>query len=372
MKDFTSAHDLEDFLASSISGYISTNPRGKITSANNKIKEWLNKSNEALIGEHITSILTVGSRIFYETHLSPMLTLKGSFEEVAVELMQDGGGKMQALMNGYAKQDENGLPYVIWLTFYRAKERIVYEDNLRNAILSTENTLKTEREMAILREQFIAVLGHDLRNPLGAIKTGAALLGRSVLSDRDKSIVGTIAKSTQRMEELIANVMDFARVRMGSGIALSKEKVSLDPIMEHIVNELTISFPDRGVITDFNVNEPVNCDPNRMAQMLSNLLANAITHGAANQPILISSKINKEILEVRFSNGGSPISNETLSTLFEPFTREAKTPSQQGLGLGLYIASQIAKAHGGELTATSDLEQTSFTFRMPVMFPSNG
>lgn len=367
MSDFTSAHHLEDFLEHSLSGYISTNPRGEITSTNSRIKEWLGKSSEELIGRRITSLLAVGSRIFYETHLAPMLNIKGFFEEVAVELLLKDGNKLQVLMNGYARKDSNGLPEVMWLNVYKAKERKVYEDNLRHTILNTENMLRTEKEVAILREQFIAVLGHDLRNPLGAIKTGTSLLSRSAVSERDKSIIGTIAKSTFRMEELIANVMDFARVRMGSGIILQKEEVMLEPIIEHVVEELIISFPDRKVLTHFNVKQPVKCDPNRMSQMLSNLLANAITHGAADQPITISSKIDKCNLEIILTNGGRPISNETLKTLFEPFTREAKTPSQQGLGLGLYIAHQIAKAHKGELTATSDQERTSFTFRMTLI-----
>ena len=83
---------------------------------------------------------------------------------------------MQVLMNGYARNDENGKPQVIELNIYRATERKVYEDNLRHTIIDTENSLKSEREIAILREQFIAVLGHDLRNPLGAIKSGSRTL----------------------------------------------------------------------------------------------------------------------------------------------------------------------------------------------------
>lgn len=365
MTNFASEDNLEDFYEQSLSGYISTNPRGEIIRVNAKIIEWL--GTEQLTGKRITSILSIGSRIFYETHLAPLLGIKGFFEEIAAELLLPDGTKMQVLINGYAKKDNSGKPEVMRFNIYRATERKIYENNLRGAITDAENTIKTEREMAILREQFIAVLGHDLRNPLAAIKTGSALLNRSLLSERDKSIVGTISKSAMRMEELIMHVMDFARIRLGGGISLNLNKVMLEPVLTHIVNELTISFPERNVISSFNADIPVSCDSNRVSQMLSNLLANALTHGAADEPIKIITETKADALEIRVINGGKAIPVDVLKTLFEPFTREGNTPSQQGLGLGLYIASQIAIAHGGELTASSDANETCFKFRLPLL-----
>lgn len=358
--------NLDDFYEHSLSGYISTNPRGEIIRVNPKITEWLALENEQLLGKKITGILSVGSRIFYETHLSPLLKIKGFFEEVAAELLLPDGAKMQVLINGYAQKDDTGNPLLMRFNVYRATERKVYENNLRNAVANAENRLKSEQELAILREQFIAVLGHDLRNPLSAIKTGSALLNRSPLSERYQYIVGTIAKSTLRMEELITNVMDFARVRLGGGILLDLNAVMLEPFITHIVNELTISFPERKVITHFDAEQPVYCDVNRLSQLISNLLANALTHGAADDPIKIMVQIKVDVLEIEVINGGHAIPADVLTTLFEPFTREGNSPSQHGLGLGLYIASQIALAHGGILTASSDARETCFKFRLPL------
>lgn len=366
MSNLPQENQLEEFLENSLSGYISTTPKGEIIKANAKIATWLGLEEEQLIGKRITSILAVGSRIFYETHLAPMLRLKGFFEEVAAELLLSDGSKMQVLINGYAKKNENGQAQEMRLNIYRATERKVYEDNLRHAISDAQNTIQTERELAILREQFIAVLGHDLRNPLGAIKTGSALLGRSVLSDRDKSIVSTIAKSSLRMEELITNVMDFARVRLGGGILLELNEVMIESVITHVIDELMISYPERNVITYFNAKKSVRCDINRLSQMLSNLLANALTHGSVDTPVKIITETQDDILKITVINGGRAIPTDVLETLFEPFTREANTPSKQGLGLGLYIASQIAKAHGGHLTASSDTKETSFIFQMPL------
>lgn len=172
---------------------------------------------------------------------------------------------------------------------------------------------------------FIAVLGHDLRNPLSAIKTGSALLNRSPLSERDQYIVGTIAKSTLRKEELITNVMDFARVRLGGGILLDLNAIMLEPIITHIVNELIISFPERKVITHFDAEQPVYCDVNRLSQLISNLLANALTHGAADEPIKIIVQTKVDVLEIEVINGGHAIPADVLTTLF---TREGNSPSQ--------------------------------------------
>ncbi|UKT62982.1 sensor histidine kinase [Pedobacter mucosus] len=359
-------HDHDDFLKYSLSGYISTDASGKIRSANPKMLEWIGCGIEQIIGKPVSSILSIGSRMFYETHLSPLLKLNGAFEEVSVELLVGNGNRLQVLMNAYLRNDEHGKANFIRLNFYRATERKVYEDNLRHSIVDKESTLQQERELAILREQFVAVLGHDLRNPLGAIKSGAALLKRSAQSDRDKAILATIDRSTFRMEELIANVMDFARVRLGDGISLGMKPVMIEPVLQHIVDELTITFPSREVRTEFIIKDFIFCDPDRISQMVSNLLANAITHGATTDPINVVAWLENDQFKFEVRNGGSQITESVLSTLFEPFTREATTPSQQGLGLGLYIASQIAIAHKGTLTASSDSNETVFNFCMPA------
>ncbi|WP_442591254.1 ATP-binding protein [Pedobacter sp. AW31-3R] len=359
--------DFEDFLEHSLSGYISTNPRGEIISVNARVIEWLGYTKEELTGKRITGLLAMGSRMFYETHLSPLLQLKGFFEEVSAELLLKDGTKLQVLLNGYVRNDAQMKPQFIRLNVYRATERKIYEENLRHAITDAEETIRAEREQTILREQFIAVLGHDLRNPLGAIKSGTSLLMRSAVSDREQSILGMMKKSSLRMEELIANVMDFARVRLGGGISLNLQEVLIEPVIQQVIDELKIIFPERVVTLAINVKNPINCDADRLSQLLSNLVANAFTHGLVHEPVKIMAKIDLDNFELVVSNGGKPIAEDALKTLFEPFTREASTPSEQGLGLGLYIASQIASAHQGSLTATSDVRETSFIFRMPLL-----
>jgi signal transduction histidine kinase len=121
---------------------------------------------------------------------------------------------------------------------------------------------------------------------------------------------------------------------------------------------------------DIALPEPVDCDGHRIAQMVSNLLANALTHGDAADPVKLMAGITDGVLHIAIANTGAPIPEAMMARIFEPFERGKHRPSQQGLGLGLYIACQIAAAHGGTLDVVSTKQETRFTFRMPLAAPA--
>lgn len=232
---------------------------------------------------------------------------------------------------------------------------------------TSQADLLDERKTAELREQFIGVLGHDLRNPLASIDAGMRFLLKNAGASRTPEIVAGVQKSVMRMAGLVDNVLDFARGRLGDGLTIQRDaKQPLEPTLVHVVSELQAVWPDVVVETSFDIDEPVDCDRAKIAQLLSNLVGNAITYGDQGQPIQVSAKTTagKFVLEV--TNFGAPISGKAMEHLFKPYTR-GDSPSQQGLGLGLYIASQIAKAHGGMLNATSGSDVTRFVFEMPLL-----
>jgi sigma-B regulation protein RsbU (phosphoserine phosphatase) len=359
--------DFEDFFENSLCGFLLTNARGEILRGNSRIADWLGHSTEDLKGVRFSELFTIGGQIYCETHLSPLLRMQGFFDEVALELACQGGERLPVLVNAYERRDQNGKPQFIRLTVYKATDRRLYEENLRYARTVAEARLADEQATSVLREQFIAVLGHDLRNPLGVITTGTAmLLARSTLSTRDAQLLSLMKDSSERMAELIDNIMDFARGRLGGGMILNRQLVYLEPVLCHIVAELRTAWPERIIETEFRLVEPVDSDAPRLSQMLSNLLANALTHGAPDGPVHVNAFLEGNVFELSVSNGGKPISPEALERLFQPFTREDVRSSQNGLGLGLYIASEIARAHNGELTVVSTEEVTRFTFRMPM------
>jgi signal transduction histidine kinase len=227
--------------------------------------------------------------------------------------------------------------------------------------------LLDERRTAELREQFIAVLGHDLRNPLASIDAGTRLLARDPSPERAAKVLGLMQSSVARMAGLIDNVLDLARGRLGGGLTLQRAAVQLGPVLNLVIEELRASHPTQQVEAVMDLDTEVDCDRGRIAQLLSNLLGNALTHGAAEQPVMVHAATRNDVFELSVSNAGEEIPPAAIERLFQPFARGAVRPDQAGLGLGLYIASEIARAHGGSLSVASSPMQTRFTFIMPLI-----
>jgi sigma-B regulation protein RsbU (phosphoserine phosphatase) len=363
----TDTHDLqenfEDFFETSLCGFIISDTKGTILRANQKAATWVNCTTDQLKGKRFSDLLSIGGKIYYETHLSPLLRIQGFFDEVVLELSSTNGDKLRVLVNAFERRDIDGQPCFIRYTILKATDRLQYELNLQEAKKITEKELIKQKEMVILREQLISVLGHDLRNPLSAVMMASDLLNSSP-GDGNAMILSTLKRSTTRMSELINNIMDFARTRLGEGIILNRQDIKLEPVLEQVVAEMRLIYPKRNITTLFEITEPVNCDSDRIAQLLSNLLANALTHGDPNSPVYVHTSHRNGILELSVSNKGVPIPEDLHGHLFAPFTREANRRSKNGLGLGLYISSEIARAHNATLSFTSSEKETLFTFYM--------
>ena len=234
-------------------------------------------------------------------------------------------------------------------------------------LAKSEADLVDARQSVELRDQFVAVLGHDLRNPLASIGASAHVLLYAPLDDNAKSVVHRIQRSVTRMSNLIDNVLDFARARLGAGIPLNiGNSATLRSMLEQVVAEIRMANPGRAIEARFEFDDRIACDAGRIGQMVSNLVANAVTYGGADGPIQVDASVIGEVFEISVTNTGEPISAETLKDLFKPFARVPNHPAQAGLGLGLYIASEIARAHRGTLSVVSSDGVTSFKFRMPA------
>jgi signal transduction histidine kinase len=246
-------------------------------------------------------------------------------------------------------------------------ELIACHLDAHDRLQASEVDLSNARQAAELREQFIAVLGHDLRNPLASLQSGAEMLVRTPLSDKALTIVGRMQKSIDRMSGLIDDVLDFARGRLGGGLVLDRmAAIALLPTLEQVVAECASAWPHRQVQTDFTALGPVTCDPDRIGQLLSNLLGNALTHGRPDGIVRVAARSDETGFELFVSNDGEPIPEDIRNSLFKPYVRAGKRTRREGLGLGLYIASEIARAQGGTLGVESGPVETRFTFRMPL------
>lgn len=229
-----------------------------------------------------------------------------------------------------------------------------------------------ERDRDRFRELFIGMLGHDLRNSLSAISTGTqALLLTETLTERSSLAVGRIRTSAARMSRMVNQLLDFARSRdIGSGIPLAPTRADLNAVCHDVVEELRQSYPARVVVEQYDGDAQGAWDVDRMAQIFSNLIGNALAYGDPDQPIHVRIGREQDEVTAAVESVGPPIPSDVLPTLFDPFrrAREGRTGKTRGLGLGLYITRQIILAHGGDLEASSSAEEgTSFRVRLPLV-----
>ncbi len=227
-------------------------------------------------------------------------------------------------------------------------------------------TDRTRREQELertarFREHFVGIVTHDLRNPLTAIVTSAQLLMRyGELPERQARVVGRIASSADRMARMIDDLLDFARSRLGGGFPIERKRVDLRQLCEQTVEELEFAWT-RSIPVKAEGELWGNWDPDRIAQVISNLVGNALQHSQGEVRVTLRAAADTVVLETW--NGGPPIPAEVIPHLFEPGRRAA---TSSGLGLGLYIVQQIVLAHGGRIEVRSaEHEGTTFAVTLP-------
>jgi len=233
---------------------------------------------------------------------------------------------------------------------------------------SDQSALRDERAAVELRDQFLAILGHDLRNPLQAVAATAALLERRLTDSVLIGMAARIRSNVRRMSALIDDVLDFARGRLGGGIGIQiKECEDAEKPLVSVVEELQDGTPERQIVLDISVTGPVSCDIGRVQQLLSNLVGNALTHGSMDTPIRVTIYDTQDDLVLEVWNAGDPIPPESIGKIFQPFWRQSTAANRKGLGLGLHICSQIVRGHGGRLAvASTPVEGTRFTAHLPL------
>ncbi|HEY0334086.1 MAG TPA: GAF domain-containing sensor histidine kinase [Stenotrophomonas sp.] len=298
----------------------------------------------------------------YSLHHTPRIYGLESYVSVPI-VRPDGSffGTLCAIDSVPAKFEEEHILRSMELFAEMIGNYLDSEERLQHSV----SELASERDVGELRDQFIAVLGHDLRSPLQAVRLGTELLETEVSSQRGARLLGHIRKSLGRIDGLVDDVLDFARGRLGGGIpvALHADEELADELLQ-IVQEVKAASGRSDITADVLIEGWVICDRKRMAQLLANLLGNAATHGAADAPIALVVRGNPESFTMSVRNGGV-IAADRLDKLFNPFSRSADEEPRPGLGLGLYIAAEIAKAHRGSLTVASNpTDGTTFTYTM--------
>jgi sigma-B regulation protein RsbU (phosphoserine phosphatase) len=385
--------DLEDLYENAPCGYLSLAADGVIVKANRTLAGWLGTESFELLGKRFYDLLNVPGKIFYETHFAPLLRMQGFFNEVALDLVGPDGRRLPVLANAAERRTSDGGVQFTRITLFQAADRRRYERELVDAKntadrarkeleelnksleeriaagvaerLQLEHGLLAEKEVARLREQFVAILGHDLRNPLASIAGGLNILLREPQSDKARRVLAMMSQSTERMTGLIQDMLDLARCRAGQGIAINPKPTDLRAVLEQVVQELQTAHPTRDIQSALQIESQVSCDGGRIAQLVSNLLGNALTHGAPDRPVKVIASIDLDEIIITVANEGEPIPNHIKDHLFEPFFRATRSSEKQGLGLGLFISYEIARSHGGKIEVHSNERETRFALRIP-------
>jgi signal transduction histidine kinase len=242
-----------------------------------------------------------------------------------------------------------------------AEEQLAVQDRL----------IEKERKLAEVQQEFVAILGHDLRNPVAALGAGLRQLTKEALTGKAQSILPHMRSSLRRVNELIDNMMMHAKSRLGDGIEIEpKSNAPLAERIGQVVEEVRLASPGTEISLNFSIGNPVFCDASRLAQAVSNLISNAINHGTPGKEIRVEGNRVNDELTISVTNYGKPIPEEVKREMFLPYQRGGKTKSE-GLGLGLFIAHSITAAHQGKMEVVSENGTTSFSIRIPVADVSN-
>ena len=286
------------------------------------------------------------------------------------ELRHDVGFDLVQLVAEYRALRASVLR--LWVRQGLASDPRDFDDMLRfNEAIDqaiAESVSSYSSELAKARDTFTAILGHDLRSPLSAILMSAHNAASHDIPEPAVRAVATIQRSAKAMQIMIRDLLDFAGARLGREMPMRPEESSLIETCHAALAEVMAAHPSRAFEFDYDGDLRGRFDPARIGQALSNLLNNAINHGDSEHPVTIRVRAESQELVVEVTNMGKTISPETLQAIMDPIARRHVPGSQgsSGLGLGLYIAQQVAKAHGGSVAADSQHEETQFSLRIPT------
>jgi sigma-B regulation protein RsbU (phosphoserine phosphatase) len=351
---------------------------GRVLDANATLCRWLRYDKRDVAGKlRLHDLLSVGGRIFFQTHLQPLLRIQGSVAEVKLELRASDSRNIPVMVN-IAERPWNGQT-LLHASIFIAEDRHKYERELllqrrRAEELAAQHALDQQQlataqaqaeDRASFAEQLVGVVSHDIRNPLSVIQMSAVLLDRGVSPEQQKAAIARVTRAVQRVQHLIGDLLDFTQARLGGGVRVRKAPVDLHQAVADSVNELAVAFPQCELRYERAGEGACSADADRIVQAVGNLVANAASHGARDRPITVRTESDDAGFRIHVHNHGQPIPPHVLPRLFQPMVRGADVQSK-GVGLGLYIVSEIVRAHGGRTEATSTADAgTTFTLHLP-------
>jgi PAS domain S-box-containing protein len=363
---------VEDLYDQAPCGYVSTLPDGTIVKVNQTLLEWSGYTRDALLTSRtFQSLLTIGSRIYYETHLAPLLQMQGAVSEIALDFLCADRRILPVLVNARQKRDAGGAPLFNRITLFDSTDRKRYERELLLARRRAEQIAKDKGEL-------LAMLSHDIRNPLNAVMGVVQLLGRSELNERQQRHVQLLKSSSENILQLLDRVLELSRAE-ASSLALEEAAFAVRPVVEGVVSTFRTAADDRQLTLrceiEDGVPDTVVADRIALGQILTNLVGNAIKFTESGSvTITVEAKDNSaDAVTLRFAvaDTGIGIPADRLERIFDEFTQASYETAARfgGSGLGLAISRKLLALYGSRVHVVSTVGEGStfsFSVRLPV------
>lgn len=347
-------------------GLLRIDPFGRILRANATACDWLGYSRDEMLRRKLQDLLTMGGRIFHQTHLAPLLQMQGSLSEVKLEFVRQDGQSLPVVLSA-RRHDESGGHSFTEIALFIARDRDKYERELLQARRRLEDAVTQEKDRALLAEQMVGIVSHDLRNPLQTIQMGALVLERTEPTPQQLNVVQRILRAGDRARRLISELLDFTQARLGKGMAVHRAPLALHAVVADMVDELAQAFPGRGLVHHAQGEGECVADADRVGQLVGNLVGNAMAYGDPAAAVTVRTEIGPGEARISVHNTGTPIPPHLQASLFEPMVRgEQDGGASRSVGLGLFIVREIARAHGGKVEVASSVERgTTFVVTLP-------
>jgi sigma-B regulation protein RsbU (phosphoserine phosphatase) len=292
--------------------------------------------------------------------------------EVKLDIVHRDGSTLPLVLNAVVLHRGGAVIHEVAAFVARDRDRyerelILSRTKLEEAAAEAARLEAVANDRALLAEEMIGIVSHDLRNPLSSIALGNALLASTPLNDAQQRTLARIGRATERANRLIADLLDFTQARIGKGLSIALERIDVHEAVGHAVEELAHVYPGRALRHVRRGDGESMADANRLAQLIGNLVSNAMVYGGPEAPVTVTSSIEDASFSIAVHNDGPPIADDVRARMFQPMTRGTNAGSaSRSIGLGLFIGREIAKAHRGTATVASSARAgTTFSAVFP-------
>jgi PAS domain S-box-containing protein len=366
-----SATGAEELYEHAPCGFLSTLPDGTIVRINQTLLDWLGMARDELVGTiRFQSLLTIGGRMYYETHYAPLLQMQGVVREIALEIRRADGTVCPVVASAQRVRDADGRVIEHRIALFDSTDRRRYERELLAARKDAERAARELAEADRAKNVFIAMLAHELRNPLAPIRNAVEILKHSARDSVAARATVIMERQVEQMTRLVDDLLDISRVREGK-LVLRVAPADLRVVVDQAVEATAPTLRQAGLAFETSAPPtavPVDVDAVRISQVLGNVLNNAAKFTPRGGTVALTLEAQPDVAVIRIRDSGVGIDADAIDQVFDLFMQTGGPARVDGLGIGLTLAKSLVERHNGTITVRSagrDLG-TEVTIELPI------